>query len=85
MDSMLEAHMLAERCQMYLRHLRGIVYLLNYEVQCIRPGQLPAEWPKLIAQIQHLAKTTEREITQYHGGMKKSAAAPVSNDWHRAA
>lgn len=65
MDHSLQAHMLAERCQMYLRHLRGVVYLLNYQSQIIRPGVLPAEWKGLMQQIQHLAESTEREIKHY--------------------
>lgn len=76
MDHSLQAHMLAERCQMYLRHLRGIVYLLNYQSQIIRPGSLPAEWKGLMQQIQHLAESTEREIRHY----QKAACAQTAND-----
>nr|HRJ12049.1 hypothetical protein [Alphaproteobacteria bacterium] len=76
MDYSLQAQMLAERCQMYLRHLRGVVYLLNYQSQIIRPGVLPAEWRGLMQQIQHLAESTEREVRHY----QQSMAGPANAD-----
>lgn len=80
MDHSLQAHMLAERCQMYLRHLRGIVYLLNYQSQLIRPGQLPGEWKGLMQQIQHLAETTEREIKHFQQAMIKEIPSEKSEN-----
>ena len=65
MDMELQAQMLTERCQMYLRHLRGVVYLLNFEAQKIEPGVLPPEWPNLMNQIVHLAESTEREVLHF--------------------
>lgn len=66
MDNTLQAQMLTERCQMHLRHLRGVVYLLNYQSQSIRPGVLPPDWMDLMSQIQHLAESTEREIKHFN-------------------
>jgi hypothetical protein len=65
MDVTLQAQMMAERCEMYLGHLRGIVYLLNYQSQSIRPGVLPPEWATLMRQIAHLSESTEREVRHY--------------------
>lgn len=82
MDMELQAQMLTERCQVYLRHLRGVVYLLNCQAQMIRPGVLPTEWGALMQQITHLAESTEREVVHYSknfmgepDGGKKSAKA----------
>lgn len=75
MDNHLQAQMLAERCQMYLRHLRGVVYLLNYQVQEIRPGVLPEEFQSLMRQIAHLAENTEREVRHYSKNVIKTPEA----------
>ncbi len=80
MDYTLQAQMLAERCQMYLRHLRGVVYLLNYQSQEIRPGVLPPEFPDLMRQIQHLAESTEREIRHYEKMVSAAAINPKKHE-----
>jgi len=85
MDTLLQAQMLAERCQMYLRHLRGVVYLLNMEAMAIRPGILPPDWRGLMEQITHLAEATEREVQHYHQLIKENSGETVANDTGRRA
>ncbi len=79
MDTLLQAQMLAERCKMYLNHLRGLVYLLHGEAQNLKPGAAGEEWQNLMKQILHLAENTEREVTHYHQTIKskKPAAEPA--------
>lgn len=85
MDHELQAQMLAERCQMYLRHLRGVVYMLNYQSQSIRPGVLPPEWPALMRQIAHLAENTEREVLHYSKSFTPMMQPEVEGKTARAA
>jgi len=80
MDTLLQAQMLAERCKMYLNHLRGLVYLLHGEAQNLRPGAASEEWQNLMKQILHLAENTEREVSHYHQSVKgkPAEAAPAA-------
>jgi len=85
MDTLLQAQMLAERCQMYLRHLRGVVYLLNMGAMAIRPGILPPDWRGLMEQITHLADATDREVQHYYQIIRENPGERVANDMGRQA
>jgi len=80
MNILLQAQMLAERCQIYLRYLRGVVYLLNMEAMTIRPRILPPDWRGLMEQITHLAEATEHEVQHYRQIIKENPGEAVAND-----